>query len=112
LTFGNDSPIQPILGDDVPGHCSGLISRHDTGTANGLALAPGILNDIGFGAGGLDAQDEAFQQGVTNFEDSGSRLDGIDEAGGDPVFHRRLRNCTLSATAQYSRRGGESFWLD
>jgi type I restriction enzyme R subunit len=29
-----------------------------------------------------------------------------------PVFHLRLRNCTLSATALYSRRRGESFWLD
>lgn len=32
---------------------------------------------------------------------------------GEPgtVFHRRLRNCTLSAMASYSRRGRESSWL-
>ncbi len=29
----------------------------------------------------LDAQDEALEQGIANFEDSDSRLDGIDEAG-------------------------------
>ena len=81
LVFGNDGTVQPVLGNDISCHRSGLISGHNTGAADGLALAPGILDDVSFGAGGLDAEDEALEQGVTNFEDSGSRLGGINEAG-------------------------------
>ena len=35
LVFRNDRSIDPILGDDIPGHRTGLVSGHDTSAAGG-----------------------------------------------------------------------------
>jgi hypothetical protein len=48
LAFGDDGAVQPVLGDDVPGHRSGLISRDDTGTGHGSGACLGHTHRGGF----------------------------------------------------------------
>jgi hypothetical protein len=90
LMFGNDGAVQLVFGDDVSGQGSGLIGSYDTGVTYGLALAPGVLAQVGHDAGGLNAQDEALEQGVANFVGLGGRAKEFDQAGRDPFFFSRL----------------------
>lgn len=48
LAFDDDCAVQPVLGDDVPGHRSGLISRDDTGTVHGSGACLGHTHRGGF----------------------------------------------------------------